>query len=75
MEHYRHCDTVGEVYGNSKSAYFPRNVDNIWQKNSSQSDQYNGKPYLIKKHTQIAEFSVVTPEQSKHIKASRYGNL
>ena len=25
-------------------------------------------PYLIKKHTQIAEFSVVTPELSKHIK-------
>ena len=25
-------------------------------------------PYLFKKHTQIAEFSVVTPEQSKHIK-------
>ena len=25
-------------------------------------------PYLIKKHTQTAEFSVVTPEQSKHIK-------
>ena len=25
-------------------------------------------PYLIKKHTRIAEFSVVTPEQSKHIK-------
>ena len=25
-------------------------------------------PYLIKKHTQIAEFSVVTPEQSKQIK-------
>ena len=25
-------------------------------------------PYLIKKHTQIAEFSVVTPEQSKHVK-------
>ena len=24
--------------------------------------------YLIKKHIQIAEFSVVTPEQSKHIK-------
>ena len=24
--------------------------------------------YLMKKHTQIAEFSVVTPEQSKHIK-------
>ena len=25
-------------------------------------------PYLIKKHTQIAKFSVVSPEQSKHIK-------
>ena len=25
-------------------------------------------PYLIKKHTKIAEFSLVTPEQSKHIK-------
>ena len=25
-------------------------------------------PYLIKKHTQIAEFCVVTPDQSKHIK-------
>ena len=25
-------------------------------------------PYFINKHTQIAEFSVVTPEQSKHIK-------
>ena len=25
-------------------------------------------PYLIKKHTQIAEFSVVIQEQSKHIK-------
>ena len=25
-------------------------------------------PYLIKKHTEIAEFFVITPEQSKHIK-------
>ena len=25
-------------------------------------------PYLMKEHTQIAEFSVVTPEQSKHIR-------
>ena len=25
-------------------------------------------PYLIKKHTQIVKFSVVTPQQSKHIK-------
>ena len=32
-------------------------------------------PYLIKKHTQIAEFSVVTPEQSKHIKPVDMANL
>ena len=25
-------------------------------------------PYLIKKHTEVAEFSIVTPEQSKHVK-------
>ena len=25
-------------------------------------------PYLIKNHTQNVEFSVITPEQSKHIK-------
>ena len=32
-------------------------------------------PYLIKKHTEIAEFSVVTPEQSKHIKPVDMANL
>ena len=32
-------------------------------------------PYLIKKHTYIAEFSVVTPEQSKHIKPVDVANL
>ena len=42
MEHNRHCDTVGEVYGDSKSANFPLKVDNKWQKSSSQSNQYNG---------------------------------
>ena len=28
MEHNRHCDTAGEVYGNSKSADFPLNFGN-----------------------------------------------
>ena len=68
MEHNRHCDTVGEVYGNSKSAVFSLNVDNNWQKKSVRVTKTTESPYLIKKHTQIAEFSVVTPEQSKHIK-------
>ena len=34
----------------------------VWLTNTTES------PYLIKKDTQVAEFSVVTPEQSKHIK-------
>ena len=76
MEHYRDCDTTWEVCGNIKSAQFPLNVHNNLQENSSQGNQYNGIPQLIKKITQISEFSlvfpeqfaVVTPEQSKHIK-------
>ena len=68
MEHNRDCDTTGEVCGNSKFADFPHNVDNSWQKSSSQSNQYNGITESSKKTIQIAEFSVVTPEQSKHIK-------
>ena len=42
MEHNRDCDTIGEVYGNCKFADFPLNVDYIWQKKSSQGNQYNG---------------------------------
>ena len=71
MEHNSDSDTVGKIYGISKFAEFPLNVDDNWQENSSQSRVTNTteeSPYLIKKHTQIAEFSVVTPEQSKHIK-------
>ena len=30
MEHNGDSDTVGEVYGNSKFADFPLNVDNNW---------------------------------------------
>ena len=42
MEHNRHCDTIGESYGNNKFADFSLIVDNTWQKNSSQGNQYNG---------------------------------
>ena len=41
MEYNRDCDTVREVYGKSKFADFPLNVDKNWQKNSSQGNQYN----------------------------------
>ena len=68
MEHNRDCHTIWEVYEKGKFADFPLNVDNTWQTNSSQNKQYNKSPYLIEKETQIAKFSVVTPEESKHIK-------
>ena len=42
MKYNRYCDTIGEVYGNSKFANFPLTVDNKRQENSSQSNQYNG---------------------------------
>ena len=42
MEHKRDCDTIREVYGNSKSADFPFNVDNGWQEINSQGDPHNG---------------------------------
>ena len=67
MEHNGNCDTVGEIYGNSKFAEFPLNVHTNWQENSSQSDQHNGITISYQKHTQIADFSVVTPEQSKPV--------
>ena len=42
MEHNGDCNIVGEVYVNSKFANFSLNIDNNWQKNNSQSNQYNG---------------------------------
>ena len=59
---------MGEVYGNSNFADFPFNVDNIWKENSSQATNKTESQYLTKTNTQIAEFSVVTPEQFKNIK-------
>ena len=67
MEDNRDCHTTGEVYGNSKFADLPFNVDNNWQEKNSQGNQYNGITISNRKE-QIAEFSVVTPEQSKQLK-------
>ena len=68
MEHYRHCHTVGEVYGNNKFSDLPLNVDKIDKRIAVRVTNTTESPYLNEKHTEIAEFSVVTPEQSKHIK-------
>ena len=37
-------------------------------KNSCQSHQHNESPYTINQKTQIADFSVINPEQSKFVK-------
>ena len=54
-------ETASLLISHSKSTIIDKRVT-VRVTNTTES------PYLIKKHTQIAEFSVVTPEQSKHIK-------
>ena len=44
------------------------NVNNFGLKSGSESNQYNKKPYWIKKDTKNVEFSVVTPERAMFIK-------
>ena len=68
MEHYRDCDTL-EKFTEKASLliYHPRSTmfdKRITLKVTSEAES----SYLIKKNTQIAGFSVVTPEQSKNIK-------
>ena len=68
MEYNRHCDTVGEVYGTA-SLLISHSMSTIFDKRIAvRVTNTTESPYLIKKHTQIADFSVVIPEQSKHIK-------
>ena len=73
MKHNRDSDTIGGVYGNSKSAVFPlldkfTETTIIDKRIAVRVTNTTEKPYLIRKHTQIAELSVVSQEQSKHIK-------
>ena len=69
MEHNRHCEAIGEVYGHSKLADFPFNVDNIWQKNSSQSNQYSGITISNQKARPDCRVLIShSLKQSKHIK-------
>ena len=52
-EHDRDFDTIGEIYGNSKFADFPFNVENIWQENNSQGNEYN--PVTISNQKEYTE--------------------
>ena len=55
------CETASLLISHSMSTRFDRRIA-VRVTNTTES------PYIIEKHTQIAEFFVVTPEQSKHIK-------
>ena len=68
MEHNRHCDTIGEVYGNSRFGDFTLKVDNNWPTISSQGNHDNGITISNEKTHTDCKVLVVTPEQSKHNK-------
>ena len=68
MEHNRDCNTIAEVYGKSKFADYNSRLLITDQRTAVRVTDTTEPPYLIKKKTQIAEFSVVTPEQPNFIK-------
>ena len=68
MENNQYRDTTGEVY-ETASLLISHSMSTIIDKRIAvRVTNTTESPYLIKKHTQIEEFSVVTPQQSKHIK-------
>ena len=74
MEHNRNRDSSGKIHRNRESQNISINFNYIRQKSSSQNNQHNGwynhtqQAYTINKNTQVADFSVVAPQQSKFIK-------
>ena len=68
MEHNMDCYTVGEVC-ETASLLISHPMSTVTEKRIAvRVTSTRESPYLIKNNTQIAEFSVVNPEQSKHIK-------
>ena len=63
MAYNRYCDTSGKIYRSSESASIP-----LDKRTAIRITNTPELPYLFKKNTQIAELSVVTPEQSKFIR-------
>ena len=74
MEHNGDCDTVGEVYEDSKFADFSLNFDNNRQKNSSQSNQYNGITISNQKAHADCRILRGYPGAIQAHQTSRYGN-
>ena len=65
MEHNRGCDTIAKIHGNSQSAHLTLNVHEFNKKVAVTETNATQSPHTIRNHTQVAELSVVIPEQSK----------
>ena len=57
-----------EKFTETASVLISHSMSTITDKKTVRVTNTTELPYFNKKHTQIAEFSLVTPEQSKHIK-------
>ena len=74
IDHPSKWNTTGTVtpleqFTETASLLIPHSMSTVIDKRiAARVTNTTESPYLIKKHTQIAEFSVVTPEQTKHIK-------
>ena len=61
-------DSSGKTHRSRESDDVSFNFNNNWQKDSTQIHQHKGIPLYDQQDTQIADFPVVTPEQTKFIK-------
>ena len=68
MECNKYCDSSGKIQKSSEPENTLFNFNNFSEKDGSQCHQHNGITLFDIKNTEIAQFSVVTPEQSKFIK-------
>ena len=68
MENNSDCDTTEKFAETANLLNFHSMSTIIDKRIAVRVTNTTESPYLIKKNTQIAEFSVVTPEQSKHNK-------
>ena len=74
LDHPSKCSTTGivtplEKFTETASLLISHSISTIIKKRIAvRVTNTIESPYLFEKHTQIAEFSVVNPEQSKHIK-------
>ena len=68
MAYNRYCDTSGKIT-EAASLLISHSISTIIDKKTAvRITNTTESPYLIKENTQIAEFSVVTPEPSRFIK-------